>query len=265
MTYESQLHCFGKALGRVLLLFAAVILSQHASAEQVNVAVAANFMKPMASLKQRFEQQSGHKLSVAFGSSGRLYAQISNGAPFDVFLSADEAKPRALEAAKLTSVKPQVYAAGRLALWSRDSQVKVQGLETLRSPLVAKIAVANPRIAPYGLAAIQVLERAELYPLLKSKIVMGENIAQAYQFAFTGNAQLGFVALSQVLETAKSEDYWLVPQELHDPILQSAVVLRRAEKNTAALAFFDFLLSPAASELIAEFGYQSLDSLKSTP
>jgi molybdate transport system substrate-binding protein len=236
------------------LLFG-LALAPHSIAEQVNLAVASNFMKPMAVLQAAFEQQSGHRLVVSYGSSGRLYAQIVNGAPFDLFLSADAAKPQALDAAGLTLTKPRVYATGRLVLWSRDARINIDGLVALQDPKVTKIAMANPRIAPYGLAARQVLENAKIYASVQSKLVLGENISQAYQFAYTRSAQVGFVALSQVIEEVPETDYWIVPPQLHEPIHQSAVVLNRAKDNSAAKQLFDFLLSGSAAKLIANFGY----------
>jgi molybdate transport system substrate-binding protein len=258
MTYQ-RCRPLLRAMGtRYFALLLGAMLSPQTLAEQVNLAVASNFMKPMAALQAAFEQSSGHTLLVSFGSSGRLYAQITNGAPFDVFLSADEAKTQALDLAKLTLEKPQIYATGRLVVWSRNSAVKVVGLQSLEEPAVLKIALANPRLAPYGIAAMQTLENAGIYAKVRSKLVMGESIAQTYQFTFTGSAQLGFVALSQVLESAAQADYWTVPEELHEPIHQSAAVLKRAKNKPAAWEFFEFLLSPTAAAIISKFGYTSV-------
>ena len=259
MTYQENSPFLKAQLGTALMLLLSFFLAREVLAEQANLAVASNFIKPMAALQAAFEQRSGHRLLVSYGSSGRLYAQITNGAPFDVFLSADNTKAVALDSIGLALTKPQVYATGRIVLWSKDSGVKVLGLQSLDDPLVTKVALANPRLAPYGLAAVQTLENAGLYVGVQSKIVLGENIAQAYQFAYTRSAQLGFVALSQVLNEVPQEDYWLVPDELHEPIHQSAVLLNRAANNVAAEEFFEFLLSPDAARLISNFGYGTAD------
>ncbi len=246
----------------VAALLLGLALATQSMAEQVNLAVASNFMQPMAVLQAAFEQQSGHRLVVSYGSSGRLYAQIVNGAPFDLFLSADAAKPQALDGAGLTLTEPRVYATGQLVLWSRDSGVSIDGLDALQNPKVTKIAMANPRIAPYGLAARQVLDNAKIYGAVQGKLVLGENISQAYQFAYTRSAQVGFVALSQVIAAVPETDYWIVPPQLHEPIQQSAVMLNRAEGNSAAMQFFEFLFSDAAEKLITGFGYVTASNTK---
>ncbi len=246
-------------------LFIGILLASPATAEEAMVAVASNFIKPMAALEQGFEERTGHRLAISYGSSGRLFAQITNGAPFDVFLSADREKADSLYERGLTLFPPADYAVGRLVLWSNDARMKPQGFESLTKPDVDKIAMANPRLAPYGLAAQQTMESAGLFTQLRQKLVMGENIAQAYQFTYTGNAQLGFVALSQVLSSVRQQDYWLVPAEFHEPIYQSAVLLSRASRNVAAREFFDYLLEPASAELIASFGYDLNPTSENVP
>ena len=255
MTYAAITQAFHWKLTSLLMLLVGLVLPLQVSAEQVTVAVAYNFMKPMAALKQDFEGRTGHMLAVSFGSSGRLFAQITNGAPFDVFLSADEAKADAVVNSGLALARPRNYATGRVVLWSPNPKFSVMDLNSLEDPFVTKIAIANPRLAPYGLAAQQALENLGLYQGIEGKLVMGENIAQAYQFAYTGSAQLGFVALSQVLGIAASDEYWIVPENLHQPIQQAAVLLTRARNNKAAIEFFDYLASPAGAELIVGFGY----------
>lgn len=257
MTYPSFIRRQRVRLVRNLALLTGLALPFQVLAEQASIAVASNFSKPMTALQKEFEKESGHMLSVSFGSSGRMYAQIINGAPFDVFLSADEAKANALELENLTLATPQIYATGRIVLWYPDAGLTVDSFNSLEDPLVNKIAIANPRLAPYGQAAMQALENVGIYSGLQSKLVMGENIAQAYQFVYTRSAQVGIVALSQVLGAAAQDDYWIVPDDLHEPIRQSVALLKRASNNQAATEFFDFLLSPAAVELIARFGYNA--------
>lgn len=230
----------------------------YAYADDLSVAVASNFAEPMKKLAVSFEQETGHKLLLSFGASGKFYAQIKNGAPFQVFLSADQEKPAALE--KEGFVVPDssfTYALGALALWSRNLELNDKGADVLRSGKFNKLALANPRLAPYGVAAVEVLENLQLQETTQAKWVMGENIAQTWQFVSTGNADLGFVALSQIITEGKIKkgSAWIVPSPLYHPIKQDVVLLRRGENNRAARELLDFLRGEKATQIIEAWGY----------
>jgi len=243
---------------RCLLALPLLLLSSGLRGEEVLVAVAANFAAPMTELAQRFERQSGHELQLSFGASGRFFAQISNGAPYQVFLSADQDKPRRLVDSGLALADSRfTYALGALVLWSADAELDLSGPEVLRGSTYERLALANPRLAPYGQAAVEVLESLGLAEPSRSRWVMGENVAQTYQFVASGNASLGFVALSQVSaggNLARGSG-WLVPTHLHTPIRQDAVLLTRAADCAACRQFLDFLRTPEAAEVIRDFGY----------
>jgi molybdate transport system substrate-binding protein len=227
-------------------------------AETINVAVAANFVSTFKALKSTFEHTSGHTLRVSSGSSGRFYAQIKNGAPFDVFFSADQTTPARLEVEELAVAGSRfTYAVGALALWSANPDLVVDGAQVLRRGEFNKLALANPRLAPYGAAAIDVLTHLGLREATMSQWVQGENIAQTYQFVSTGNADLGFVALSQISAQGQSEQgsAWRIPAELHQPILQDAVLLRRGQTSQAAQALLHFMRSSEARAIIEANGY----------
>lgn len=226
-----------------------------ARAEDVHVAVAANFTAAAKQLAAEFAAQSDHRALLSVGSTGKLYAQIAHGAPFQVFLAADQERPARAEREGLAVPGTRfTYATGRIVLYSRepaaiDPQHPRKALEQAR-----RLAIANPRTAPYGRAAVQALERLGLYQPLAERLVTGENIAQTYQFVVTGNAPLGFVAQSQVSgETPGST--WLVPQALHDPIAQDAVLLAPGADSAAARAFLAFLRGPKARAVMAAYGY----------
>ncbi|MBO9355151.1 molybdate ABC transporter substrate-binding protein [Bordetella petrii] len=244
---------------RFSFCLAAATLAASAAAAEVQVAVAANFTAPMQAIARQFEQDTGHKAVAAFGATGQFYSQIKNGAPFEVFLAADDDRPARLEAEQQTVPGSRfTYAVGSLALWSaQDGYVDDQGA-VLKKNAFRHLAIANPKAAPYGLAAMQVLDKLGLAEAIKPKIVEGQSIAQAQQFVATGNAELGFVALSQVYKDGKltSGSAWLVPAALHDPIRQDAVVLAKGKDNPAAQAFVDYLKSPKAAEIIKSYGYQ---------
>ncbi len=228
-------------------------------AEEVKVAVASNFAVPMKAIVTAFERESGHRVTLSFGSSGKFYAQISNGAPFSVFFSADQSKPTALEARGLTIAGSRfTYAVGQLALWSTTLSYMKEGVGVLERAAFRKIALANPKLAPYGTAAEEVLINLGLKEKTQSKWVRGENIAQTYQFVSTGNADLGFVALSQMIERAPKDEssYWPVPNELHSPILQDVVLLQKGKNNKAALALLNFVRSETAINIIKSYGYK---------
>ena len=244
---------------RIVLGLAASSVAASAVAGGVQVAVAANFTAPMQAIARQFEQDTGHKAVAAFGATGQFYAQIKNGAPFDVFLAADDVRPARLEAERQTVPGSRfTYATGSLALWSaQPGYVDGQGA-VLKQNAFRHLAIANPKAAPYGLAATQVLDRLGLAAAVKPKIVQGQSIAQTQQFVASGNAELGFVALSQVYKDGQlsAGSAWLVPGELHDPIKQDAVILAKGKDNPAAQAFVDYLKSPKAAAIIKSYGYQ---------
>jgi molybdate transport system substrate-binding protein len=241
------------------LLLAACFCINAAQAEEVQVAVASNFTAPIQAIASEFEKDTGHKLIAAYGATGQFYTQIKNGAPFEVFLAADDTTPARLES-EGDAVKGSrfTYAVGTLALWSaKDNYVDAKG-QVLRDNTFQHLSIANPKAAPYGLAATQVLDKLGLTGQVKDKIVEGQNITQAYQFVSTGNAELGFVALSQVFKDGKlaSGSAWIVPAELHDPIKQDAVILGKGRDNPAAKALMDYLKGPKAAAIIQTYGYQ---------
>jgi len=240
-------------VGCGLWLFATLSL-----AAETQVAVAANLAAPMRQIATLFERDTGHTARLAFGSTGGFYAQIRNGAPFDVLLAADAATPMRLEGeGAAVPASRFTYAVGRLVLWSARRDVVDDRGEILRSAKVGRLAIANPKLAPYGAAAVQALDRLGIAGALRDKWVQGENIAQTYQFVASGNADIGFVALSQVVAQGqiKAGSGWIVPETLHDPIRQDAVLLSRGKDNPAALALMRFLRSDTARQLIAEHGY----------
>lgn len=222
-------------------------------AAEVRVAVASNFTAVMKQIAAGFEAATGHGLVISYGSTGKIYAQIVNGAPFEAFLAADQARPQRLVEEGRASDR-FTYAVGRLVLWSPNPDRVDAEAAVLRTGDFRRLAIANPVTAPYGAAALQVLERLGLVQALEPRLVRGDNIAQAYQFVATRNAELGFVALAQVaLEPGGSR--WPVPLELYDPIRQDAVLLEKGRDNPAARAFLDYLAGPEARAVIARFGY----------
>ncbi|QKV64710.1 molybdate ABC transporter substrate-binding protein [Pseudomonas sp. 43A] len=228
-------------------------------ADEVQVAVAANFTAPIQAIAADFEKDTGHKLVAAYGATGQFYTQIKNGAPFEVFLSADDTTPEKLEKEGDTVKGSRfTYAVGTLALWSaKEGYVDGKG-EVLKKNEYLHLSIANPKAAPYGLAATQVLEKLKLTEATKAKIVEGQNITQAYQFVSTGNAELGFVALSQIYKDGKvsSGSAWIVPADMHDPIKQDAVILNKGKDNAAAKALVEYLKGPKAAAVIKSYGYQ---------
>ena len=229
-----------------------------ARAGEVNVAVAANFTAPMNVIAESFEKDSGHKAKLAFGSTGRFYAQIKNGAPFDVLLSADDETPAKLvQEAVAEPTSRFTYAIGSLVLWSSKPGFVDDKGEVLRRGPYGKLAIANPKTAPYGRAAIETLTKLGLLSIAEPKFVQGENIAQTFQFVSSGNADLGFVALSQVMQDGKVQDgsAWIVPAEMHEPIRQDAVLLTTGKGNPAAQALLEYLKGDKARRVIRFFGY----------
>jgi molybdate transport system substrate-binding protein len=242
-----------------LALVVAALTLNTAFADEVQVAVAANFTAPIQAIAKDFEKDTGHKLIAAYGATGQFYTQIKNGAPFEVFLAADDTTPAKLEKEGDTVPGSRfTYAVGKLALWSaKDGYVDDKGA-VLKANQYQHLSIADPKAAPYGLAATQVLEKLKLTEATKDKIVTGQNITQAYQFVSTGNAELGFVALSQIYKDGKvtSGSAWLVPENLHDPIKQDAVILTKGKDNAAAKALVEYLKGPKAAAVIKSYGYE---------
>jgi molybdate transport system substrate-binding protein len=230
-----------------------------AAGAEALVAVAANFLEPLEKLAPLFLERSGHAIKHSGGSTGQFYSQIKGGAPYDVFLSADDVHPRLLENEGLAVGGTRfTYAVGRLALWSADARrVGADGAAVLRSADFRRLAIANPELAPYGDAARQTLQALGLWPMPAEKLVQGQNIGQTFQFVATKNAELGFVALSQVVSPRNADrgSHWVVPQTLHKPIRQDAALLMRGRENPAARAFLEFLRDGVAVKLIVAYGY----------
>jgi len=242
------------------LLITLVIFFSAAHGAEVTVAVAANFAAPMQKIAPLFEKDTGHKAVVSLGSTGGFYAQIKNGGPFHVFLSADDETPLKLENENLAvSGTRFTYATGKLVLWSKQAGFVDDKGDVLRSGQFKRLAIANPKLAPYGAAALETLHKLELVQGLQTKFVQGENIAQAFQFVNTENAQLGFVALSQVYADGKlsSGSAWIVPSHLHKPIQQDAVLLMAGKNNIAATALLAYLRSEKAKAIIRSHGYKT--------
>ncbi|WP_063912449.1 molybdate ABC transporter substrate-binding protein [Pseudomonas sp. p21] len=238
---------------------AGLLAFSTAWADEVQVAVAANFTAPIQAIAKDFEKDTGHKLVAAYGATGQFYAQIKNGAPFEVFLAADDSTPARLEQEKaIVPGSRFTYAIGTLALWSaKPGYVDANG-EVLKKNAFKHLSIANPKTAPYGLAATQVLDKLKLTEATRPKLVEGQNITQAFQFVSTGNAELGFVALSQIYKDGKVENgsAWIVPSSLHAPIRQDAVILEKGKDNPAAKALVDYLKGPKAAAVIKSYGYE---------
>lgn len=236
----------------ILVLFTAMFMPQALA--EINVAVAANFTSTFNKLAEVYQADTRVKVQPSFASTGKLYAQVRNGAPFQLFLSADvETAQRLEQEGETVAGTRQIYAIGRLVLWSgKPGLVDARG-EVLRKGGFNRLAIANPKTAPYGLAAQQVMSQLGVAESLKDKLVTGESVAQAYQYVSSGNAELGFVALSQVQGAA--ERYWLVPEKLHDPLEQQMVILKRGQGDAAVRKFYDYIRSEKAQKIIASFGY----------
>ena len=238
----------------------ALALSLSAHAVTVHVAVAANFASPLKVIATDFERASGHSVVTSSASTGKLYAQIKNAAPFDVFLSADDETPSRLQSEGLAVANTGfTYAVGRLALWSADDKLVDANGDVLKAGKFTRLALASPKAAPYGFAAIETVRKLNLMNALEPKFVMGESIAQTYSFVASGNVPLGFVALSQVMENGKlkSGSMWQVPADLHSPLKQDAVLLTHARTNPAAVAFMAFLKADATRATIRSCGYET--------
>lgn len=246
-----------KTLVSVVALLA-LNLSAAAFADEIKVAVAANFTAPMKVIAENFEKASGHKAELAFGSSGKFYSQITNGAPFDVFFSADQERPAKLEKENgIVAGSRFTYATGKLVLWSGKTNFIDDKAAVLKTGNFAHLSIASPKLAPYGAAAVETMKALGVFDKLEPKLVQGESISQAYNFVLTGNAELGFVALSQVYADGKlkSGSAWIVPGKLHTPIHQDAVILTHGKDNKAAAALVDYLKTEPAKVVIRSFGY----------
>ncbi len=240
-------------------LVASLLFSFAAAADEIRVAVASNFAKAMADLAADFEQATGHMVVPAFGSTGRHYAQIRNGAPFDAFFAADAERPRLLEDAGLTIAGSRfTYAIGQIALWRPSAGQTAIGPDALSDPGFRHLAIANPKLAPYGVAARQVLSDLGLWAPLQGRLVRGENIAQTFQFVASGNADLGFVAVSQIKSGngAVTGAAWIPPIEAYRPIVQQAVLLKNGD---AARAFMKYVKDRDARAVIERHGYRLPD------
>lgn len=232
-------------------------------ADEIQIAVAANFTAPMQEIASAFEKETGHKAQLVFGATGKLYAQIRNGAPFDVLLSADDTTPVKLESEN-EAVKDShfTYATGKLALWSATANLVDDKGAVLKNGNFKHLAIGNPDTTPYGAAAMQALEALGLLEAVQAKFVQGENITQTWQFVATGNAELGFVALSQVVTPNSNGEIkisngsaWLVTPSLYKPLHQDVVLLSRARDKVAAKALLDYLKSKTAQDIIKSYGY----------
>ena len=246
-------------LAKLLISVALLLATGLVQADEVSVAVAANFTGPMKKISAEFEKTSGHKVALSFGSTGKFYAQVKAGAPFEVLLAADDEIPGKMEQEGL-AVKDSrfTYAIGKLVLWSAKEAIVDGNGDILKRGSFDHIAVANPKLAPYGAAGVQTLQALGVHDAIAPKLVQGENIAQTYQFIATGNAQLGFVALSQVIGEdgkVKSGSAWIVPEKYYTRIRQDAVLLNKGKNKTAAIELLKFLKTPYAARIIQSYGY----------
>lgn len=246
---------------KIILLFCLQFFHVSvAHGEELTLAVAANFIAPMQEIVAEYEASTGHSVNVSYGSSGRLYAQIVNGAPYEIFFSADSEKPALLvEEGHGVAESRFSYAIGTLVLWSADPSLPVDNASALEDGTVNRLAIANPRLAPYGMAAMQVLNALGLANSFRDRLVMGENINQAYQFVSTGNAEAGLISLSQVIEEGEVRKGagWIVLGELYEDIRQDAVLLDRGKGNPAAIEFLEFMRQDQARTIIGSYGYKT--------
>lgn len=231
----------------------------NAQAAELKVAVASNFVNVLKEIAVEFQKDAGHQLAITPGATGKFYAQINNGAPFDVFLSADDETPRKLaQEGKAIASSQVTYAIGRLALWSPNPEMVDKNADILKTDKFKFIAIANAKVAPYGQAAVQTMQKLGVLTKIEPRIVQGESIAQTYQFVSTGNAQLGFVALSQILENGKIKagSAWIVPEEMHEQLKQDAVVLQSCKHMSACQALMEYLKSEKVKKIMASYGYK---------
>lgn len=244
---------------RSLLVASLLALTPLAAlADEIKVAVAANFIKAMETLSQNFEKQTGNTVKLTSGATGKFYTQIKNGAPYDIFFAADVKTPAKLEAEGAIKTNSRfTYAQGRLSMWIPNAPEQTDAVDYLKQGQFKHLAIANPKGAPYGAAAEQVLAKLDLLDALKPKIVMGENIGQTYQFVATGNAEVGFIPHSYTVDPkhVNKGSYWLVPQSYYTPLDQAVVILKSAENNATAQAFIDYIRSPEGKKIIEANGY----------
>ena len=244
---------------RIAALCAALLFSSQALAEQVQVAVATNFTAPLQAIAAEFEKDTGHSVVASFGATGQLYAQIQHGAPFEMLFSADASTPARLDSeGQGVSGSRFTYAVGSLVLWSATPGYLDGSDAALKANQFRRLAIAELKTAPYGLAAAQLLENLGMTEAVQAKLVTGQSIAKALHFIATGNAELGFVALSQVYQDGQlsSGSAWIVPAELHTPIRQDALILKKGEHNPAAAAFMDYIKGEKAARIIQSYGYR---------
>jgi len=249
---------------RIIISLAILLATITVSAQKVNVAAAANLRYVLEEIKTAYlKQHPKAKVNLTFGASGMLVQQIQNGASFDFFMAADNEFPVKLKDKGLTTGSMSTYAIGKLAMYSTTLDVEKLGLEALKSQAIKKLAIANPETAPYGERAVELLKSLKLFDGLKSKIVLGENIAQTAQFAFTGNAEIGFIALSLALapDMDNKGSYYIVPQSLYKPIEQTCILIKTPVLNTEAAKFKKFVLSPATKGIWEKWGYKTVNSL----
>jgi molybdate transport system substrate-binding protein len=245
-----------------LPLLAALLLTSLAAtahADEVQVAVAANFTAPMQQIAALFEKDTGHKAQLAFGATGKFYAQIANGAPFEILLAADDETPARIEKEGLGVAGSHfTYAIGKLVLWSANADLVDAGGAVLKTGSFAHLALANPKTAPYGAAAVEAMRKLGVLPALEARFVQGDNITQAQQFVASGNAELGFVALSQVFKDGKLSggSMWMVPANLYEPIRQDAVLLAKGKDKPAPAALLTYLKGEKARAIIKSYGYE---------
>jgi len=243
---------------KLLILICAFLALKFVNAAEVMVAVASNFSAPMQKIAESFEKETGHKAVLVFGSTGGLYAQIKNGAPYQILLSADNETVDLLVRQGFAIDQTQfTYAVGRLILWSAKEGYVDESGGVLRANAFKKLAVANPKLAPYGLAALQTLTKLQLTDAVEPKLIIGENITQTYQFVLTQNVELGFLALSQVYRDGKllKGSGWIVPAQMHEPIRQDAVVLKSGNASEGAKALMSYLKTDRVKAIIKSYGY----------
>lgn len=236
-----------------------VAIAGFAHADEIQVAVAANFTAPMQQIAAQFEKETGHKAALAFGATGKFYAQIVNGAPFEILLAADDETPARLEReGQGISGSRFTYAVGTLALWSASPTLVDARGEVLKTGNFKHLALANPKTAPYGAAAIEAMTKLGVLPNVQGRFVQGENISQTQQFILSGNAELGFVALSQIYKEGKitAGSAWIVPGNLHEPIRQDALLLAKGKDKPAAAALLSFMKGDKAKTIIKSYGYE---------
>ena len=257
-----QLGIYMKYLNKLIgstFLLSCLLCNGISYAGEVSVAVAGNFAKPLKVLVDKFESNTGQKVTVSVGSTGKLYAQIINGAPFDVLLASDHKRPRELVDSNLAVKSSQfTYAKGKLVLWSKKTDAVDQEGVSLSSTELKYLAIANPKMAPYGAQAVFVLKNMGLYQQLEGKLIRAQNVGQAYQYLNSGSIEMGIIALSQVTENGKitSGSAWVIPHSLYQPIQQDAVLLEKGKGNPVARLFLDYLKTPEALTIIRSFGYE---------